>query len=137
MAQIQFSLIKKKKIGRPEHSLPPPPPTFDSISFLPYPHPLQSGHHMCITPYVKGSLVLYINPVNNHCNNLKKKKKRLTMSLSISIGMSLTSVTSENIFPESMLFQIMQYVQKTSESVTKILKGFFCFCFCCLKTGCA
>ena len=31
----------KKKIGRPEHSLPPPPPphphTSDNISFMPYP----------------------------------------------------------------------------------------------------
>ena len=28
---------KKIKIGRPEHSLTPHPPTFDNISFLPYP----------------------------------------------------------------------------------------------------
>ena len=42
---------KKIKIGRPEHSLTPQPPTSDNISFLPYPpSPCQSGHHMCITP---------------------------------------------------------------------------------------
>ena len=43
---------KKIKIGRPEHSLTPPPPTSDNISFLPYPPPLplQSGRHLCITP---------------------------------------------------------------------------------------
>ena len=28
----------------------PSPPTSENISFLPYPHPPQSGHHMCITP---------------------------------------------------------------------------------------
>ena len=52
MAQIQFSLIKKIKIGRPEHSLTPHPPTSDNISFLPSPPPPspQSGRHMCITP---------------------------------------------------------------------------------------
>ena len=36
MVEIQFSLIK---IGRPEHSLTPPPPTSDNISFLHYPPP--------------------------------------------------------------------------------------------------
>ena len=59
MAQIQFSLIKKIKIGRPEHLLTPSPhsPTSDNISVLPYhplppsPHPHQSGRHMCITPH--------------------------------------------------------------------------------------
>ena len=53
MAQIQFS-FRKKKIGRPEHLLPPPP-TSDNISFLPYPpppsFPPQSGRHMRVTPY--------------------------------------------------------------------------------------
>ena len=45
IAQIQFSLIKKIKIGHPEHWLPPfPSPSSDNISFLPYrqtpPNPL-------------------------------------------------------------------------------------------------
>ena len=31
MAQIQFSLIEKIKIGCPEHSLTPYPPTSDNI----------------------------------------------------------------------------------------------------------
>ena len=35
IAQIQFSLIKKKKIGRPEHSQTPHPPKSDNILFLP------------------------------------------------------------------------------------------------------
>ena len=34
MTQIQFSL-RKKKIGRPEHSLIPHPPTSGNLSFLP------------------------------------------------------------------------------------------------------
>ena len=34
IAQIEFSLIKKIKIGRPEHLLPSPLPTSDNISFL-------------------------------------------------------------------------------------------------------
>ena len=34
-----ISLIKKRKIGRPEHSLTPHLSTFDNISFLPYPLP--------------------------------------------------------------------------------------------------
>ena len=50
MAQIPFSLIKKIKTGRAEHSLTPPlrPITSD---FCLTPHPLQSGRHMCITTY--------------------------------------------------------------------------------------
>ena len=36
---IQFSLIKKIKIGRPEHSLTPVPPTSNNISVLPYSPP--------------------------------------------------------------------------------------------------
>ena len=45
---------KKIKIGRPEHSLTPHPPTSDKILFLPYPPPSppQSGSHLCITPYM-------------------------------------------------------------------------------------
>ena len=50
MVQIQFSLIERIKIGCPEHSLTPHPPTSNNISFLPYPQPSQSGRHMCITP---------------------------------------------------------------------------------------
>ena len=50
MTQIQFSLIKKKKIGPAEHLLPWAPPKSDNISFLPYPsQPPQSGRQMCIT----------------------------------------------------------------------------------------
>ena len=51
---------KKREIGHPEHSLPPPP-TSDNISFCPShsppppliplpPHTPQTGCHMCITP---------------------------------------------------------------------------------------
>ena len=36
MAQIQYFLIKKVKIGRPKHLLTPHPPTSDNISFLLY-----------------------------------------------------------------------------------------------------
>ena len=61
MAQIQFSLIKKK-IGPPEHSLTPHSPTSNNISFFLYP-PCQSGRHMCITPY----------------NNFQKKRKKCCM----------------------------------------------------------
>ena len=52
MAQIQLSFIKKIKIGRPEHSLlpPPHPPTSDNISFLPYPPPPIKVDVMCINP---------------------------------------------------------------------------------------
>ena len=57
MAQIQFSLIEKIKIGCPEHSLTPYPPTSDNIPshFYLTPPPLppcspQSERHMCITP---------------------------------------------------------------------------------------
>ena len=31
----------------------PPPPTSNNISFLPYSHPNQNGHHMYITPKAK------------------------------------------------------------------------------------
>ena len=42
MAKIQFSLIIKIKIGRPEHLLTHNPPRVP-----------QSGRHMCITPYLR------------------------------------------------------------------------------------
>ena len=51
MAQIQCSLIlKKKKIGRPDHSLilQPLRPITSHICLTPIPS--QSGRHMCITP---------------------------------------------------------------------------------------
>ena len=57
MAQIQFSVIKIIKIGRPEHLLHPlpllpHPPTYGSITFLPYFYliPPQSRRYMCTTP---------------------------------------------------------------------------------------
>ena len=53
MAKIQFSLIKKIKIGRPEHSLTSPPVTSYNISFLPYPtHTTLKVYVMCITPWL-------------------------------------------------------------------------------------
>ena len=44
---------KKKKIRRLVHSPTPPLPfpTSDNISFLPYPHPPQSGRHYVYHPY--------------------------------------------------------------------------------------
>ena len=48
MAQIQFSLIKKR-IGRPEHSLPPTLQRSKTSHFCLTPHPFtlpQSGRHM-------------------------------------------------------------------------------------------
>ena len=53
MAQIQFFLIKKVKIGRPERSLTPTPslhPITSHFCFIPPPSPPQSGLHMSITP---------------------------------------------------------------------------------------
>ena len=44
--QIEFSLIKKIKIGRPEHLLTSPAPTSDNISFLLQFLPPKSGRHM-------------------------------------------------------------------------------------------
>ena len=48
MAQIQFSLIKKVKTGRPEHSLPPTSlrPVVSHFCIIP-PVPPQSGRKMC------------------------------------------------------------------------------------------
>ena len=55
MAQIQFSLMKKIKIGRPEHLLTHHLPTSDNISFfLPTPTPTPSKwtsydyHPLCL-----------------------------------------------------------------------------------------
>ena len=66
MAQIQFSLIKKAKTGRPESSLTPhplhpityhffltPPPPLPLTHTHTHTHTCQSGHHMCITPNFK------------------------------------------------------------------------------------
>ena len=49
------------KIGRPEHSLPPTPPTSDNILFLPYLHPpiLPKREHMRINPKIAVHLVLF------------------------------------------------------------------------------
>ena len=56
MAQIQFSLIKKKKIGRPEHLVTPTllHLTTSYFCFTPLP---QSGRHKCITPNGSGIIV--------------------------------------------------------------------------------
>ena len=51
MAQIQFSLMKKIKIGQPEHSLIPYPPMSDNISFLSYPPNPLKVDVICVTPY--------------------------------------------------------------------------------------
>ena len=59
MAQIQFSLIKKAKIGRPEHSVAPHPPTSDNISFLPYPPP-----HLKVD-------VIYVSPLKAVFHSIK------------------------------------------------------------------
>ena len=40
---------KKIKIGRPEHSLSPDPPTSDNISFFPYPPPLLRVDVICVS----------------------------------------------------------------------------------------
>ena len=45
MVDIQFSLIKKMKVGRPEHSLTP-----SHFCLTPHSHPSQSGRRMCVTP---------------------------------------------------------------------------------------
>ena len=49
-----FSLTKK--IGRPEHSLTPHPPTSDNISFLPYTPPLPPSK---CTPYMYHPYICY------------------------------------------------------------------------------
>ena len=42
---------KKIKIGRPEHSLTPHPPTSNNISFLPYPPPYPvKVDVICVSP---------------------------------------------------------------------------------------
>ena len=51
MAQSQFSL--KKKIGRPEHLLTPQLLGPITSHFCLNPHPVQRGHHMCITRYLE------------------------------------------------------------------------------------
>ena len=48
MVQIQFSLIEKIKIGRPEHSLTPQPPPSGNISILPYLPPKVDV--ICVSP---------------------------------------------------------------------------------------
>ena len=53
IVQIQFSLIKKIKTGRPKHSLTPHPLRSITSHFAlapPSPPVPQSGRHMCITP---------------------------------------------------------------------------------------
>ena len=65
MAQIQFSLIKKIRIGRPKHSLIPQPHTSDNISFL-------STHHWKWTSYVYHTLSVKQQRVNQPSRPLKK-----------------------------------------------------------------
>ena len=51
MVQIQSSLIKQIKIGRPEHSLIPHPLLpVTSHFYLNTPNPPQGGRQMCTTP---------------------------------------------------------------------------------------
>ena len=48
-----ISFNKKIKIGCPEHSLTSHPLHLITSHFYLTPPPPQSGHHMCITPYLK------------------------------------------------------------------------------------
>ena len=60
MAQTQFSVIKKIKIGRPEHLLPTTPLrlTISYFCLPPRPPPTpQSERHMCIIPYIKNNII--------------------------------------------------------------------------------
>ena len=55
MTQNQLSLIKKIKLGRPEHLLTPIPlrPITSHFCLTSHPPmPPQSGRYMCVTPYV-------------------------------------------------------------------------------------
>ena len=58
ITQIQFSLIKKTKIGRPEHSLTPHSPLSNNISFLPHhptpppPPPFLKVDVICVSPLI-------------------------------------------------------------------------------------
>ena len=63
MAQIQFSLIKKIKIGCPEHSLPLTLLRPITSHFCLALH-LQSGRHMCITSKI--ITILHLAPCYNY-----------------------------------------------------------------------
>ena len=68
---------KKKRIGRPEHSLTPHPDTSDNISFLStptLPPSPQSGPHMCITPYVYHTISVRQQRFNQSSRPLKKNE---------------------------------------------------------------
>ena len=60
MKQIQFSLIKQIKIGRPAHFLCPHPHPLRPVTshFLLPPFP-KTGRHMCITPNKYSSVIIY------------------------------------------------------------------------------
>ena len=76
MAQIQFSLIKKIKIGCPEHSLTPYPQCLITSHFCLTPHPPpphhththmpQSGRHMCMTPNMLTKKILILKNTCSH-----------------------------------------------------------------------
>ena len=59
MEQIQFSLVKNLKIGRPGHSLPPTPLRPMISHFCPIAHPPESGRRVCIPP-----LLIRLNSLN-------------------------------------------------------------------------
>ena len=67
MAQIQFSLMKKIKIGRPEYLLTPHPPTSDNISFLPFPFP-PNVDVVCVSSLLKHKHLFYLTWINFLCN---------------------------------------------------------------------
>ena len=67
MAQIQFSLKKKIKIGRPEHLVHVSPP--GNILFLPYPppHPLKIDA-ICVSALIAVSIVVKEELTNETVN---------------------------------------------------------------------
>ena len=69
MAQIQFSLKKKIKIGRPEHLVHLSPPTPGNILFLPYspPHPLKIDA-ICVSALIAISIVVKEELTNETVN---------------------------------------------------------------------
>ena len=82
MAQIQFSLIKKIRIGPPEHSLASHPTTSDNTSFLscppPPPPPLNwTSYVYHPLPVLRLPFGLETTSEINHCRKLQSGHKQL------------------------------------------------------------
>ena len=110
MVEIQFSLIKEIKIGRPEHLLTPHPSTSDNISFLSYsPHPpillpTLKEDVICVSPLTVDIAEFRKAIKDDNCVSKFKIFCRLFVWASVSTSLDVPSKCEHNLWRKFKYF---------------------------------